>query len=877
MENERPEGHDTVLQRILNWSQTRPKWQRDALRRIVADGYPDDLGIQAILAQCKKEHGDQSVTDDAVPLAQEHLPVDPGSGESISLRAISDVIGVNQLAPSQTLPFEVDGLTIVYGQNGTGKSGYTRILKQACQSRHAGDIMPDVYNPPPAGKATAQIAIVRANGSSESITWTNGGSLPEALSAVTVFDRAAGSVHVQKKNEVWFRPFGLDVPDDLAGVCQELKIRLTAEKSTIERQQNAVFSNPTWSDRSELGKAMSALTYETDVSSITPKEPFTEADEARLLQLTADLSQNPSVAAQRQRDYAAQLDQLSTYLQKIAEALSESAVAALLDKKAAANVARAAATTAAKDAFSGLALEGIGETTWRALWDSARSYSQSASPGGIRFPPATGETCVLCHQPIDEQTARRMLDFDEFIKKDTETKAAAAELVLDEARNKLEGFGIHLRHVSAVWRALKSAKPELGKQVSRFIASGKLRQRTLLDAMRTAEAPGITQITASPIDAIKTAAADTRAYAATLDEAVDSAARAVIEDELADLRDQKQAEALLEIAAIEIARLGELHRIEQCLKETSTTAITKLGNDIADDVITPRMQDRFQLEIVELAGSRVRVKVVRSGGKFGSPQYEVQLFADRNAKVHDVLSEGEQTCVALASYLTELANASHASGLVFDDPVSSLDHRWRFNVAKRLVKEAGARQVIVFTHDMVFVNDLHQLASEKNMPCNVLHLTRGADVVGLVNEQLPWAAAGVRQRIDELEKAARAAKKLYDAHDDDGYKKAVNALYSDLRATWERALEDVVFAGVIVRHRDYINTKDLNKVTALEPSDIQQFQRSFKKCCDFTDAHDPSRGRDIEPPEPGIVLQDVQDLRSWSEALRTKMNAAARA
>lgn len=249
-----------------------------------------------------------------------------------------------------------------------------------------------------------------------------------------------------------------------------------------------------------------------------------------------------------------------------------------------------------------------------------------------------------------------MLGFDEFIKKDTETKAAAAEIALDEARKNLKGFGIHLRHVSAVWRALKNAKPELGKQVSRFIASGNLRQRILLDALSASEVQNITELTVSPIDAVKTAAAETLAYAATLDEAVDNAARAVIEDELADLRDRKQAEALLEIAAVEVARLGELHRIEQCLKETSTTAITKLGNDIADDVITPRMQDRFQREIVELAGSRVRVKVVRSGGKFGYPQYEVQLFADRDAKVHDVLSEGEQTCVALASYLTELAH-----------------------------------------------------------------------------------------------------------------------------------------------------------------------------------------------------------------------------
>jgi wobble nucleotide-excising tRNase len=70
------------------------------------------------------------------------------------------------------------------------------------------------------------------------------------------------------------------------------------------------------------------------------------------------------------------------------------------------------------------------------------------------------------------------------------------------------------------------------------------------------------------------------------------------------------------------------------------------------------------------------------------------------------LSEGEKTCVALAAFLTELATAQHASALVFDDPVSSLDHRWRSSVAKRLVDEAKKRQVIVFTHDLVFVNDL---------------------------------------------------------------------------------------------------------------------------------------------------------------------------
>jgi wobble nucleotide-excising tRNase len=41
-----------------------------------------------------------------------------------------------------------------------------------------------------------------------------------------------------------------------------------------------------------------------------------------------------------------------------------------------------------------------------------------------------------------------------------------------------------------------------------------------------------------------------------------------------------------------------------------------------------------------------------------------------------------------------------------DDPVSSLDHVRRGNVAARLCEFAEEQQVIVFTHDLSFVADL---------------------------------------------------------------------------------------------------------------------------------------------------------------------------
>ncbi|AML52587.1 AAA family ATPase [Falsihalocynthiibacter arcticus] len=562
-------------------------------------------------------------------------------------------------------------------------------------------------------------------------------------------------------------------------------------------------------------------------------------------------------------------------MKRIELALNDEAMQALHATKKNADDMRAAATTAAHDAFSGLGLAGVGESVWQTLWESARAYSQIAREEGAAFPPSSGDICVLCHQGIDEPTAARMLGFEAFIKNDTESKAADAERVFQEAEQKFRAVPVHVNKVSAVYRSLKNSNFALAKQVLRFIALARRVQAQTLLQLSGEDVPNPLALPDTVTETVSNEATLTRAYATSLDDASGGEARESVLNEQADLQDLKQSCELLDIARTEIARLIELKRIEDCLRDTATTAITRLGNEIADNLITPRMRDRFQQEIVALAGNRVRVEVVRSGGKFGSPQYEVKLYANPKAKVHNVLSEGEQTCVALASYLTELANASHTSALVFDDPVFSLDHRWRSKVAKRLAKEAGVRQVIVFTHDMIFVNDLAQLASERNTPTALAHLTRGQDVVGIVNKDLPWTASSIRDRIDKIEKEARAAKRLFEANDDEGYKTEVSSLYSRLRATWERALEDIVFANVVVRHRDYIDTKNLKRVTALEEADVQTFQNGFKKCCDFVDAHDPSRGHDPEPPDPSEIMADIQSLKNWSEGLRIKMNGVS--
>ena len=57
------------------------------------------------------------------------------AGNPISITGLRDLVGVNALASGQGLTFAASGLNIVYGDNGTGKSGLVRVLKSACRSR----------------------------------------------------------------------------------------------------------------------------------------------------------------------------------------------------------------------------------------------------------------------------------------------------------------------------------------------------------------------------------------------------------------------------------------------------------------------------------------------------------------------------------------------------------------------------------------------------------------------------------------------------------------------------------------------------------------------------------------------------------------------
>jgi hypothetical protein len=651
-----------------------------------------------------------------------------------------------------------------------------------------------------------------------------------------------------------------------------VKEALTEEQKTLEKTRNPIFLTPTWSPNTAVGKALGSLKYDADMKTLTNLTTLSDSEASRLAGLKEDLSKSPGKAAAEQKLKADNIKGLIESLAALEALTSDTALSDTFTLHRDAVTKREAARLAAQNAFSGDALPGVGGDVWRTLWESARRYSAQVAYPGLTYPPTQQDVlCVLCQQPLSVEALARMARFDEFIRQDTERQAQAAQNAATDAINRLTARRIDMRATKPSRQEVALLDPALARDALRFMASARLRRYALMKAIKDgAQKLELRLFSADPKPALREMERKIRAYVQELQNSAQAAERKKLEAELAELTDRALLGDLMPIVQGEVNRLKNIHFLGQCLGDTATNAITKIGNEIADTVITPQLRDRFQQEIVKLAAHKVRVEIVRSGGKYGSPQYQIRLFAKPDAKVANILSEGEQTCVALAAFLTELATANHRSALVFDDPVSSLDHRWRRQVAYRLVEEAAVRQVIVFTHDLVFVNDLNDRAQERKRPIRLATVSRGQAGAGLISAGLPWAGTSVEDRIDKLEKETRAAKKLYDGQQEDEYRRAAADVYANLRASWERGLEDIALARVILRHRDYIDTKNLKRVSALTDADCDAFRAAFNKCSDIVNAHDPSSGRNADAPPPDEILQDIQALKNWVLSLRER-------
>lgn len=804
----------TILSEIQKWAEKLPAWQQHAVAVLYERPTPTADDLEDILALLQDSKGIADLIGrEARRLTKEQVAAPQAGQPIVQLAAIKNLQYVNALAPGKTLPLAPTGLTNIYGDNGVGKSGYTRVLKKACRARDQSEqIRPNAYKHPMLTEAATAGFDALVDGEATEYRWTDGKASPAELSSIAIFDSRCARAYVDNQGDFSYVPYGLDILEGLARVCAWLKDRIQQDQRAARPNTDPFIKlagSPT--QAGILAKGLSAKTRKEDIERLAT---LAEQDLVQLESLTKTLGEaDPKRRAADLRLKAGRVDALVQRLDAAVVIVAQPKIDSLRTLVDKSNQAKGVAQTVAQRFKEMDTLEGTGDEPWLEMFRAARQFCVTSHTVHA-FPRLAGEArCPLCQNQVGEAGAARLVAFDEFIEGEATKAADKARKEAVAAFKAVVDAQLDLNFDETLAHDLE-ANPELVTACIEYQKALRARRDAVREAAKPDSGTTWSQVPAlsdSPRELLSQVATGWREAALKLDQSQDAAVRAKMEKDLAELQARRLLSDLKVVALETVDRFILSAKLAECLTATSTTAISRKSTELTSTMATEEVAAALSEELLALGVNGISVAMQPSSTK-AKTTFKLVLTSESGAVPQDILSEGEQRAIAIAAFLAEVKLGKGKGGIVFDDPVSSLDHARRERVARRLAAEAQERQVVVFTHDIFFLNVLMFEAAALGLAPKALTLNQTPEGFGVAEETLPFAGANVAQRVGMLRNKQVECARRHKAGDQAGYRLLARDLYNDLRMAWERGVEEVLLNEVVLRFRKGVETNRLNGI-----------------------------------------------------------------
>ncbi len=854
----------TLRDDLYAWLATQDAWQQDLARRLAGRAQLDGSDYDEALRVVKAAFGalaEGETAPEPRSFALDDLPAQDTAGGAPRLVGFGRLRGVGAVASDHELRFAANGLTVIYGQNAAGKTTYVRALKRVCRTvdREA-EVRGNVFAAPSASAVspTATVELeVSGQARAQQISLVDPPDL--GLDAISVFDARCAELYIDAQNSVAYVPSALLLLARVASTQDQMRGHLQAEAHRLMGQA------PTFS---EFEGQSAVKTFVENLSAATnPEEArrlasVSAQEQSRLTDLRAVLvasaSRSVRVDADAARQDATQARALTEQLRGLGERLEPSAVEKLRGRASDAAAARQAVELAARE-FAGLPLSGVGADPWRRLWQAAREFSERAGAG---FPPGVGARCPLCLQDISADAAARLAHFEQHVRSAVGEQARHAREALGAALEPLDE-----RHVDALrtpfFAGLAEREGELHADLERMLETVRGQMHVLREDPAGAHVVLVLLDPAAKLDSW----ANTReAHAGTLSAAENPERERELRQELAELEARDRLGARLGDVTGRIGVLQRVAALRRAHSALATNRITIKQREFSDTVVAGTLDAKLKEELRNLRCEHLPVDL-HPHTAVGETQVGLRLAGAHGApRVADIASEGEQRALSLSFFLAEVATSEDDGGVVVDDPVSSLDDERRAYIAERLIAEAGRRQVIVLTHDLPFMLDLVDLAEKAGVELTMQGVWRLGREVGRVDDHPPFKAMRLRQRVGVLDQEVAQWNSQTGPGDFDEAWRRVCGFYSRLRISWERAVEERLFRGVVQRFQREVKTLALSDVN-VTPDLVATVEEGMTRCSKFVHDEPPAASTTL-PGRPDLAA-DLGKLREFERQTRS--------
>jgi len=840
---------------LRSWAAKELKyWEQAALEKISSQIELCDDDLQELVRYFIEDAGLAAIPASRPRLSLLENTVAEAVLAPCRLSRIFNLRNVNALPQGQEIRFGTQ-LTLLYGDNGAGKSGYARALGSAGFARGKREVLPNATGAESKERPQADIEISYTS-TRKVMTWTEGERCAE-LDGFYVFDGDSLAAHLTNSNSLSFTPGGLSLLTrlaDLTDVVRE-KVRHLIEQNEMPSNFEAFFDG-----ESQVKNLIMKLDAQTNLDALRGFGKLAPEERAASVALEREIAElkllNISKQVEKRQQEIRDLENLIQTIQKAQAELGESALANVSDLINEVRTRREVVERSGANQFQFEPFSHIGSDKWRQFVTAAKLLADVEGNRGTGYPSA-GDHCLLCRQTLSNEAIDLIKRLWAFLNSDAQAQLHRANTACESKIRDLER--LNLNYFAADSNARRILNEELQNIIPALdaqIESCRERRREIQEALRSSEVP-------LPPPLINVDLTELQKLVNLRQDEVVQLEKSDIGQRLANaersLRELKHrqilSEQLTQINAYVEKRKWAV-RARQSLGSTRT--ITTKYNELFKELVTDRYRALFE-ETLKRFRKDIKVTIETRGFK-GETVRQVVLNPNSfraGFSVDQILSEGEKRAVAMADFLTEAALDQHNNGIILDDPVTSLDNRWKSILAECLAELARTRQVIILTHDLSFLYRIKERANELAVDI-VTHWIREE------NGQPGFVYLNNSPVCEKDFKSTTIAMDCYSKAKDAPPAEQQIFLqqgFGALRTSYEALIIFDIFSDVVARFGERISFGRLKEVR-IDQNLVDQIIHRMETLSEYIDAHLHSDTFGSVKPSPATLLEEIEAFES---------------
>ncbi len=852
-------------QSFYDWLEKRPIWIQDYIYKAFNGATIDDKQINAYVSMCIKESQN-------IKFRYKHLTrtdsLEKNSSRVVSLAKISNIEGVNALSPNSFLAFAPEGVTVIYGYNGAGKTGYMRTIEAVCGNPAAPNLVPNVYVNSHIEQKCNCIVISDGVEQEYSVNLEKGETVSELIET-DIFDTRISNSYVEKGNTVSYQPYIFTLLNGAAEVAGKISSILSTQIADKEKelidipQEYRVLDEARW---------LLSIDDKTTVPEAFKK--WGPQEEERLGKLSKELNEsNTSEIIQRDKNIISRIDSALEICNQIKNRFNQKSINDLKNKYEtwckAVEVKQDAEKVFAESA-DGFDEASIHVSSWKTMWANAKEYYEQILMDEKKTEfSEKGSICPLCHQELKGDTLDRFQAVNQYIN----------GKVVAEAENSFKEYESYYKQIAGTEK-IESIKGYLDGFVSddifKIISKCFLELNNIQLFTEFSDSSILKVIESFDISAVIKQLEELKVCT------VEEKNRLLLLQN-SEERQKKQAQVnhLLLVKWI-YEHLDDINSTIQAEKEkkillkaqklTSTRAITSEVNELADKIITDSYIERFTDNIKYLA-PKLNVTIERDKSQRGKTPYKLVLITKdvHRKKPELVLSEGEQRIAALAEFFADATGRVVSRPLIIDDPISSLDMNYESRATKKIAELAQKRQVIVFTHRVSLVVGLKDECDKAGVKFSEQHIVAREMYKGINSNDVIYTGKIPQQLGDLIRIIAEESKLEKDPKTSEfAIQSAKSRISQQFRICVERSVEDTLLGGMIKRFDKTIHTdKKISKLANITSEDCAIFDRLMTKYS-YKEHSQPADSPTYEYTFDEMKA-DVEELQTWTKEYKKRM------